>query len=250
MKPNYPSEDELQAYVDGQLDAMRHAEIKALAAADAGLTGWIDRLRAENQQLRAALASLPPLKPEPRLDPVAIRRGLARRRQTRLAVAASVLLAFGLGGVGGWQGHGMVMQSTSLPMADAVQAYRLFSESGNPVVDIAAGEPGKLQNWLDMHFVHAAPMPDLKSYGFRPVGGRLMATEQGSAAMVLYRDDRGETVLFYIRPPGHTAIGRGSRREGDLLAQYWADQGYHYAVVSTGSSPRSAAVQRALDPLI
>lgn len=250
MNLNYPSEDELHAYIDGQLGAGRHAEIAILAAADAELAEWIDRLRQDNQQLRAALASMPPLTLEPRLDPTAIRRDLARRKQSRLAIAAAVLLAFGLGSLGGWQGRDMAMQSVSLPMADAVLAYRLFSQNQSPAVDVDAGEPGKLQGWLDAHFAHAAPMPDLKNYGFHPVGGRLMATEQGSAAMILYRDDRGESVLFYIRPPGNTDIGRGSRRDGDLLAQYWTDQGYHYAVVSAGNSPRAASVQRALAPLI
>ena len=77
-----------------------------------------------------------------------------------------------------------------------------------------------------------------------------MATDQGAAAMVLYRDDRGETILFYVRPPGHKTIGRGSRRAEGLVAQYWADGTYHYAVVSQGTSPRSAAVQQAIAPLI
>ncbi len=160
------------------------------------------------------------------------------------------MLALGLGITGGWYGRELAAPAPGLPMADAVQAYHLFSGENAPPVDFAANEPGALQHWLDRHFDAAAPMPDLGPYGFHPVGARLMATEQGAAAVVLYKDERGETVLFYIRPPGRTAIGRGSRRDDGLVAQYWADRSYHYAVVSVGSSPRSAAVQQALAPLI
>ena len=250
MKPTLPTSDELSAFIDGELPPRRMAEIESLAAKDSELAQKVASLEYDAQQLRAALAGLPTSAPAIELDPARLRVEIKQRRQRLVATAASLVLALTLGITGGWHGRGAFTPSTGLPMADAVEAYRLFNSVSSPAVDLATHETSTLQRWLDSHFEAAAPMPDFEPYGFRPVGARLMATDQGSAAMVLYRDDRGETILFYVRPPGHKTIGRGSRRAEGLVAQYWADGTYHYAVVSQGTSPRSAAVQQAIAPLI
>jgi anti-sigma factor RsiW len=91
-----------------------------------------------------------------------------------------------------------------------------------------------MQDWLDRYFTRVSRLPDLKSAGFEPVSGRLLSTDEGPAAMVMYEDRSGHKVSFYVRPPGpkNTFLPRGSRSDGDLQAEYWSAGGYNYAVVS------------------
>jgi anti-sigma factor RsiW len=114
-----------------------------------------------------------------------------------------LLIAVGVGGLSGWQAREMTLVSGNVPaMADAVQAYRMFAVNDNMASDWNTGKPNNVQVWLDKNFAQANRLPDLESAGFKPVSGRLSSTEQGAAAMVVYKDAQGRTLSFYIRPPG------------------------------------------------
>ena len=124
-------------------------------------------------------------------------------------------------------------------MADAMQAFRLFAQDGILPADYRAQDSGTMQAWLDRYFQQAQRLPDLSQSGFTPVSGRLLTTDQGAAAMVLYQDAQGRRISFYIRPPGpdNGFLPRGSRTADGLQAQYWSGGGYNYAVVSPVDHP-------------
>jgi anti-sigma factor RsiW len=138
------------------------------------------------------------------------------------------------------------------PMGDALAAYRLLAQEPGARPDLVPQHPGDLQAWLDRHFAHRVPLPDLRGAGFQPVGGRLFATEQGPAAMVLYQDAAGHAISFYVRPPGPRGhlLPRGQRVDGGLLAQYGSGNGYNYAMVSRAAGADAQVATRALRPLI
>lgn len=98
---------------------------------------------------------------------------------------------------------------------------------------------GDMQAWLDRYFTQAHRLPDLSQAGFNPVSGRLLTTDQGAAAMVLYENPQGRRISFYIRPPGpqNTLLPPGSRNADGLQAQYWSSPGYNYAMVSQEDEP-------------
>lgn len=252
-----PSEYEIHAYVDGLLDGERRAAFEAWLAQHPERAAEIQAWQRDAQLLRAALAGetvAAPAGPDPaRLDPMRLRAGLARRRNARYAMAAAVLLSLGVGGIGGWQARdwrGTAPAAVAMaPMGDAIQAHRLFASRHDLRPDRAA-RGGDLQGWLDTNFREPMRLPDLSGAGFRQVGARLLATEQGAAALVVYEDAGGNAISFYIRPPGprRHLLQRGDRRDGDLLTQYWSRGGYNYAMVSSGES--ADVVRRALDGAI
>ncbi|RXZ38717.1 anti-sigma factor [Oxalobacteraceae bacterium CAVE-383] len=244
------SEQDLHAYVDGRADETLHRQIEAYLASNPEAASEVERLRLERQRLRAALENMPASAIPPRLDPFRIRRELRARSQRRMAVAASLVLTLSLGTLGGWQLRDMSMRQTYLPMADATQAYRLFAtDDMAQKVDMKTSEPAQLQGWLNRHFVQAASLPDFSAYGFKPVGGRLMASDKGAAAMVLYQNDQGQAIVYYVRPPGELLnFGAGNRRDGNLLTQYWRQGRYFYAVVSPTDNPATLPVQKAVEP--
>lgn len=247
-----PDEHDLHAYIDGRLDPARRAEVEAWLAHRPERLAELQAWQRDAQQLRAALAGTAPA-PEPALDPARLRAGLARRRSARYAVAAAVLLSLGVGGIGGWQAREWSRPAApamlaNAPMADAIAAHRLFAAHAELRADSAAGA---VQPWLDANFRRPMRLPDLSAAGYRPVGARLLATDQGAAALVVYQDAGGEAISFYIRPPGprRHMLPRGDRRDGGLLAQYWSRGGYNYAMVSAGDDASAQVVRQALQAI-
>src|SRR5690606_30439521 len=224
------------AFVDGQLDPAQRQAMRAYLQAHPDEAQELAAWQRDAQQLRA-IADRDGLPPNPELDPAAIRARLRERRgrtRRRLAMAASLVITLAVGGIAGWNVRDTTVATRVLPMQDAMQAYRLFASANAPQPDVRA-DTGDLQGWLDEYFANAERLPNLSASGFQPVAARLLATDQGPAAIVIY-DNAGQRATFYIRPPGpgKQFLPRGSRRDGDLLARYWSGQGYNYALVTAG----------------
>ncbi len=248
MNTLMPTEPELHAYVDGELDHTRRQQIETLIASHPELARQVEQIRQESHALRASMEP-PPADTPARLDPFRIRRDLRDRARHRVAIAASLVMAVALGGMGGWQTRDIALRQAYLPMADAMSAYRLFAVSAtSQMVDVQASDPRQLQTWLNQHFVQPAPLPDFSAYGFHPVGGRLMSSEQGAAAMILYQNPQMQSIVYYVRPSGKLHFNNGARKEGNLLAQYWRNGRYLYAVVSPTDTPAALPVQQAVEP--
>ena len=140
----------------------------------------------------------------------------------------------------------MTLVSAQLPMTDALQAYRLIAQQGILPADYKVSDDGDMQGWLDRYFTQANRLPDLSGAGFKPVSGRLLSTEQGPAAMVVYEDQSGQKISFYVRPPGpkNYLLPRGSRSDGELQAEYWSGGGYNYAMVSPSDTPAAQMLKQ------
>lgn len=229
-----PSEHDIHAYVDGRLDGERRAAVERWLARHPERAAEVQAWQHDAQWLRASLGGTQALADNHALHPSAIRRRRRQRRLQHLSIAAAAVLCLGLGALGGWQVRGMRYAGAMPPMADAMAAYRLLATDRTARPDVVPQREGDMQAWLDARFAHAARLPDLGAAGFHPVGGRLFATDQGTAAMVLYEDAAGHAISFYVRPPGprHHLLPTGQRSDGGLMAQYWSGQGYNYALVS------------------
>src|SRR3546814_2249515 len=82
-------------------------------------------------------------------------------------------------------------------------------------------------------------LPDLQTYGFALLGGRMLATPDGAAAMLVYQDAEGGRISVYVRPSTRPGDVRGSRREEGLALRYWFRDGYGFAVVGRADDPRT-----------
>jgi anti-sigma factor RsiW len=242
-----PSEYEIQAYVDGRLDETRQQAVEFYLAQHPERAAEVRAWQRDAQQLRAELSGAPDLVINPALDPAQIRARRQGQARTRWAVAAMVLLGVGTGVFAGWQARGWRSAALQPPMADAVQAYRMFSHNKAGQFDFVSQRYDDLQAWMDAHFVAAPNPPNLASVGFHAVGVRLIATADGPAAMVLYLNARGEAITFYVRPPSFRGtLPPGRRRDGDLVAEYGSAHGYDYAFVSRSDPQMLRLVHRAM----
>lgn len=238
-----PSEHDIHAYVDGHLDEPRRSHVERYLARDAERAEEVQAWRQGAQQLRALLAG--DLAPVAAMDPVLVRQRVRERRVRRMAMAAGFVLCLGLGAIGGWAARGMGTGGMA-PMADAMQAYRLLAVDHGLGLDITTPNENDLRAWLSGRVGADVRLPDLADAGFRPMGGRLFATDQGPAAMVLYDDGSGHTVSFYVRPPGAARhmLPRGEREDGGLLANYWSEGDHNFAVVALADAAGRLAAQK------
>ncbi|MEJ5057812.1 MULTISPECIES: anti-sigma factor family protein [unclassified Pseudomonas] len=244
-----PSERELHAYIDHQLNDADRALVETFLASNAEVAAQVRAWQQDAQQLRAALSGALKQEANPDLDPGLIRQRLKRQSRRHLASAAMLLIAVSVGGFSGWQAREMTLASAPLPMADAMQAYRLIAQQGLLPADYKTGDNGDMQGWLDRYFTQANRLPDLAGAGFKPVSGRLLSTEQGPAAMVVYEDQGGHKISFYVRPPGpkNFLLPRGSRRDDGLQAEYWSGGGYNYAMVSPADTPAAQMLRQTIN---
>ena len=244
-----PSERDLHAYVDHQLNDADRALVETFLASNTEVAAQIRAWQQDAQQLRAALSGALKQPANPDLDPALIRQRLKRQSRRHLASAAMLLIAVSVGGFSGWQAREMTLASAPLPMADALQAYRLIAQQGLLPADYKAGDNGDMQGWLDRYFTQANRLPDLSRAGFTPVSGRLLSTEQGPAAMVVYEDGSANKISFYVRPPGprNFLLPRGSRCDGELQAEYWSGGGYNYAMVSPNDTPAAQMLRQTVE---
>ncbi|MGA8136624.1 MAG: anti-sigma factor [Pseudomonas gingeri] len=240
-----PSERDLHAYVDHQLNDADRQLLETYLASHPELAEQVRDWQHDAQHLRAALGGALQMPANPALDPSVIRRRLRGQSRRHLASAAVLLIAVSIGGVSGWQARQMTFPQPA-PMADAVQAYRMFATQDILPADFKVEQSGDLQGWLDRYFTQANRLPNLQNAGFKPVSARLLSTEQGAAAMVLYENPQGQRISYYVRPPGpqNHLLERGGRRDGELQAEYWSGSGYNYAMVAPADSPAAQLLQQ------
>ena len=234
-----PSERDLHAYVDHALSEAERHEIELYLQAHPEAAAQVHAWQLDAQSLRTALHPSLVQPANPALDPAAIRQSLRQHSRRHWASAAVLLIAVSIGGLGGWQARQMTLTASTLPMTDALVAHRMFAEQGVLPADYKVRQGNEMQGWVDRYFSRAERLPDLSGAGFKPVSSRLLATDQGAAAMVLYEDGHGQQISFYIRPPGphNSLLPRGSRRDGNLQADYWSGPGYNYAMVGPADGP-------------
>ena len=234
-----PSERDLHAYVDHALSETERHEVELYLQAHPEAAAQVHAWQHDAQVLRTELHQSLLQPANPALDPQAIRQRQRQHSQRHWARAAVLLIAVSIGGLGGWQARQMTLAASTLPMTDALVAHRMFAEQGVLPADYKVRQGSEMQGWVDRYFSRAERLPDLSGAGFMPVSSRLLSTDQGAAAMVLYEDEKGQQISFYIRPPGpqNNLLPRGSRRDGNLQADYWSGPGYNYAMVGPADGP-------------
>lgn len=240
-----PDEQLLHAWMDGELDEATAQQVERYLAEHPQAAAQMADLRHDTQRLRQAM-NRQPLNMQ-RVEPHYFHRRVRQQRQRKTALACLFVLSLGIGGLTGWQLKDAQM-SAPLPMEDAVQAYKLFGDGTTLPLDVSADRHSELASWVTRYFIRGALPPNLEHYGFKPLGARLMATAQGPAALVMYQDPRGIRVAWYIRPLSPLKISQGERKAENLMAQYWSDAHYNYALVTPLNAPEAGDVRKALSP--
>lgn len=240
LTPPPITEDELMAFVDGELKSDRAQVIEQQAQHDGELAATIATLRAQQQALRT---SLDPVLDEP--IPAYLLRSNASARFSRARVAAAMVWLT-LGVIVGSQLSGLrflTEQSVSsshhaahdLPrfVHQAVVAYGVFAPEVHHPVELGSADAQALNTWLSKRLQRQMQAPDLTRLGFSLVGGRLLPGETNKpAAQFMYEDRQGQRITMYLRgmaePTAETAFRFAE--QGPVNTFYWVEGDWGYAL--------------------
>lgn len=239
-----PDEHDLHAWMDGETDEATSKRIEHYLAQNPAAAAQVAGWRRDAQQLRQAMQQQPVQLESP--EPHYFRRQVRQQRQWKLATAFALVLALSVGGFTGWQMKESQMLMTHQPMEDAVQAYKLFDNTAVTPMDVVATQQTELTRWVSRYFINGHQPPNLEQYGFTLVGGRLIATAQGPAALIMYQGPSGTRVGWYIRPLSPVKLPHGERQADDVMAQYWSDEHYNYALVTPLNSAAVNGLRKAV----
>lgn len=230
------TEDDLHAYVDRVLEPERQVEVAAYLEAHPDMAKRVAGFSEQRELLRGALA---PIAEEPLPPELNLARIIESRRQRRApawwAVAAMLLVC--ISGAGGWLLRGEMQASyASAGLAalaqEAAYSYNVYSPDHVRPVEIRASDSAQLVQWTSNRLHRPVKVPDLTTSGYRLMGGRLIATAHGPAAMFMYDDDHGDRLVMLTRP---MATDQNQpmvpHSGGDVSGFAWADGGMGYSLV-------------------
>jgi anti-sigma factor RsiW len=242
------TDEELHAFVDGELPADREAAVTAWLATHADAAAQVGAWRAQADSIRARYGAVAnePVPERLKLDQV-LRRDRANGRTWMAAAAAAALIAFVFGGAVGWFAHRASAASpTGFDMftAEALDAYKLYVVEVRHPVEVPGSERVHMTQWLSKRLGSELRIPDLQSIGLKLVGGRLLPGPTGAAAFYMYEGTSGERFTIYCAKAAtpETAL---RFKEGDgSAAFYWADDKIAFAVSGPADRERLEQVTK------
>ena len=225
------TEDELHAYVDGELPAERRGAVEARLASHPDDAARVAAWRSQAELIRARYGAVDNEKPPQRLDLVRLAR--RRRRGMAAIAAAAVVAAFLAGGGVGWLARGAEAASPSdldRFTADALEAYRLYVVEVRHPVEVPGDQRPHLVEWLSKRLGSPLRAPELERMGLKLVGGRLLPGPTGASAFFMYEGPSGERFTLYC---GHTSDQETALRYttgNQNAAYYWVDRNLAYVL--------------------
>ena len=248
------SDEQLSAYVDGELGAAEREQVQAWLQAHpadgARVQAW-----AADRDAMARLFGRVLHEPAPDALKVTVwRRNHRMPPRWAVAAAAAGLLVGGalLGGGAVWQWQQQWHQQMQADLAAqlrqqlapgtaqgwvqrAAYAHSIYVAEPRHPVEVKAQEE-HLARWLTRRIDIPVKLFDLHALGFELVGGRLLPDGPGKSAQLMYQDapatGQPRRVTVYLRKP-EKGVDTAFRYEqqGKLGLFYWVEEGAGYALV-------------------
>ena len=247
---------ELNALVDGELDAERQGEVEARLATDREAAGRVARYRAIDDGLHELFDNVlsEPL-------PAGVLVAVAGRRRPALAPALAIAAALALvvaGAIAGWFARDVVPGEAGAPvvaggppidtgylMAHAAATHAVFAPADEHAVEFTAAETDAMGEFLADRMGGRVPVPQLARYGYRLLGSRLLPDPNGPAAQFLFEKPDGRRLTLYLRTERAAGVDISYAVADDFSMYYWNDGKRSYALV--GDAADAADRQHLLD---
>ncbi len=248
------NESDLQAYTDGQLDALQHARVEAWLAIHPEDAERVAVYRQQNAALHMLFdpvlnESIPQRLTKPERQP-----WIMFLPQLRYAAVAAWLA---IGATLGWFMHGAQDGGPSSSVALARQAalaHAVYTPEVRHPVEVGADQEAHLTAWLSKRLGSPLKVPHLAETGYGLVGGRLLPGTDGPAAQFMYQDAHGQRLTLYVRTDKADNQETAFRyaREENVGVFYWIDGPFGYALSGNVEKPEllrvAQVVYRQLNP--
>ena len=252
------TEDELHAYVDGELPADRREAVGAWLATHPEQATLVAAWRAQADSIRARYGDVvnEPVPERLQLDQIIkndITRARTRDRTYAAMAAAAALVAFVAGGGVGWYARAATAPATAaVPTpnafdtftAEALDAYKLYVVEVRHPVEVPGSEAAHLRQWLSKRIGHELNIPDLQSMGLKLVGGRLLPGPTGAAAFYMYEGPTGERFTIYCAKAGGPETALQFKSAEQFASFTWIDDKVGYVVSGPANRERLEAVTK------
>lgn len=152
----------------------------------------------------------------------------------RLWQVAAMIALLSVGMVGGWFARdAFTAPAVALNLAaTAIQAHATYVVEVAHPVEVTASEAGHLETWLSRRVGSDIRPPDFAAAGFELMGGRVVPSERGAAALFMYDNAQGQRVTLYVAQQGaSTMTAFQFAQSGAFQSFYWTDRDLSYAVV-------------------
>ncbi len=231
------AEEQLHAYVDGQLAAEDRQKIEEHLRHHPADAARVNEWQRQNEAIQALFAPIGEETVPERLRPAVLARKKTSRHGRRWPAMAAALLLLALGGAGGWLARPLFgppapagIQQASL-VEEAFNAHRIYTVEVLHPVEVTANEKAHLAKWLSKRLRDPVRIPTLDGEGFALMGGRLLPASNGPAAQFMYEDKNGRRITLYtVRRDGGNQTAFRYARENGINAFYWIDGPLAYAL--------------------
>jgi anti-sigma factor RsiW len=228
------SGEDLQAYVDGQVEGPPHDRVAAAIASDPELARRADELRRLAEAMHAAYDSVLDEPVPPEILRAVVNRGAAPLLRMAAAVAWMTIGGV-IGGVIVSQGgpESATEMNTLRPLPrEAAYAHTVYVPEVRHPVEVGADEREHLNAWLSKRLATPVVAPDVRKSGYHLVGGRLLPDAGRPAAQFMYEDAQGTRITLFVRTHGEPARETALRHaeDGDIAVVYWLDGSLAYAL--------------------
>jgi len=245
------TEDELHAYVDGELPPDRTEAVSAWLSTHPEQAALVASWRTQADSIRARYASIAeePVPDRLRLEKLKRLSRSAGRGWIPLAAAASVA-AFLMGGGTGWVARGVTQTPPTAfeqLTADALQAYKLYVVEVRHPVEVPGDQRAHMTQWLSKRLGTSLAIPDLQSVGLKLVGGRLLPGPTGeAAAFYMYEGNSGERFTIYCAKAATPETALHYTNADRISAFYWVDDKIAYVVSGPADRERLEQITKAV----
>jgi anti-sigma factor RsiW len=237
--PDVPvTEEELHAYVDGELAPDRRPAVEAWLATHPDDMTRVNAWRALAEAIRARYGAVAT---EPVPARLSLRQIERAGRSWGSIAAAATIAAFLVGGAAGWTAHDVTQprpNAAATSTAEAVDAYKLYVVEVRHPVEVPGSEEAHLTQWLSKRVGYQLRIPDLSPVGLKLVGGRLLPGPRGAAAFFMYESTTGERFTLYSTRAGGPDSALRYNVDGQVGALYWADGDVAYVVNGEANQER------------
>ena len=255
MTAEHITDEQLSAWVDGELDADTRPRVETWLHAHPQDAERVQRWVADRDALRDAYA-LPRDERVPTRLRAAVWQPASMPRWAMAAAAAGLMVAGALLGAGGvWQWQQRQMAALQVRLAPgtaqgwvqrAALAHGIYTVEPRHAVEVKAQEE-HLARWLTRRIEVPVKLFDLREQGFELVGGRLLPDGPGKSAQLMYQDAKGLRVTVYLRKPENGAeVAFRYEQQGELGLFYWIEEGCGYALVGNLPRPTLLALAEAI----
>jgi anti-sigma factor RsiW len=239
MNADFPiREEDLHAYLDGELPPKRAAAVEAYLREHPADARRLAAYRADGEALARLFAS-PASPPRPVREATPAPRPQARWR-AGMALAASLLI--GMLGLAAAVLTGGDAQSEHAALLEEIAGYhRIYARETKHLVEVGADRRDEIVAWLGSRLGRRLAIPDLGPRGFTFAGARLLVVNRQPVAQLLYTRPGSLPVGICLTRGGEPRPRSVVERDGLRLAS-WSADGYTYVVVGDMSDRTARAL--------